>query len=646
MPRRVHRSQNARSRNNTANSSINQSFPSLHQPLLPGVHLEFNSASGDTVEISALRAELSYFFLSSIQRWKLTGDVSFSILVQLFKIIIVTTQLLLLGSLSSTRVSYGERAQIAFKHLYLYEWDPQYETLPYPPSSGAYAFYSREEFYEAVGFVMRQYNLTEAVSLNGYTFPNKSRPFTACLRQFDEMCRSRPLSYPIKTSRVCRTFNLTEISPKAVDDWTHTETFLNAHGLNIDFSRLGSFSFNFSLLSPPIHHSDWDMSIECFQFNIAISFENLGQTGQVVVSLNSEPIEVDCLPVNDFPQEQSLTPRRIVHLVVDLLAFNVSFISLMMSVISIIRGVHMWKRTRECFSEHYGIRLPGLFFEFVSPWTFCVMKADLLIIGGSASKLVYNRHILDVYAGLAYMLGLGTLLVWLSALRYIELSSQTHLLLRTIKRCVPSLFRFLACALVLYFAFVFPAWVILGPFNMKFRSFISTLECLFSLINGDDMYVTFSIIDRSKGIGIFIFSRLFLYIFITLFIYAVLNIFVTIIFEAYEEVKEGFGPEREGMTILKRFLSQQQSHHDDLHSEPRTRASWHRLSSSCSISSAELASAAAATSVCMESSTEARSAPLSRPVQPETSFICCGDENEIEEHAQKANTEAGSRPVS
>ena len=53
------------------------------------------------------------------------------------------------------------------------------------------------------------------------------------------------------------------------------------------------------------------------------------------------------------------------------------------------------------------------------------------------------------------------------------------------------------------------------------------------------MYVTFSIIDSTNGIGIFIFSRLFLYAFITLFIYAVLNIFVTIIFEAYEEVKVG-----------------------------------------------------------------------------------------------------------
>lgn len=641
MPRRVKPIQNAHTSNNAANNQINQSFSSLNQPLLPAAHLEFNSASADEVEISILRTELSYFFLSSIQRWRLTGDVSFSISVQLLKIVIVTAQLLLLGSLSSTRVSYGERAQIAFKHLFLYQWDPQYETLPYPPSTGAYAFYSREEFYEALGFAMRQYNRTEAVSLNGYTFFNKSRPFTSCLWQFDEISRSRTVSTGAVSS-ICRTFNLAEIPPKAIDDWIHTEAFLNSHDLSIDFSRFATFSFNFSLLSPPIHHSDWDMSIECFRFDIVVNLENGGQTGQIVVSLNSEPIEVNCLPVNDSTREESQTPRRIAHLIVDLLAFNVSFISLIMSIISIIRGIQLWRRTKRFFSEHYGIRLSGLFYEFVSPWTFCIMKGDLLIIGGSASKLVFNGHILDAYAELAYMLGLGTLLVWLSVLRYIELSSQTHLLLRTIKRCVPSLFRFLACALVLYFAFVFPAWVILGPFNMKFRSFISTLECLFSLINGDDMFVTFSIIDRSKGIGIFLFSRVFLYVFITLFIYAVLNIFVTIIFEAYEEVREGHDPEREGMTVLKRFLSQQQSHLDDPHFELQMRASWRRLSSSSSILSAELASAAAATPMFMESSTEVRSSPLSRPIQPEMSFTCCGDENEIEEEAQKASDRLAS----
>ncbi|VDL99853.1 unnamed protein product [Schistocephalus solidus] len=112
-----------------------------------------------------------------------------------------------------------------------------------------------------------------------------------------------------------------------------------------------------------------------------------------------------------------------------------------------------------------------------------------------------------------------------------------QLLMRTITRSVPGLLRFCVCALFIYFSFVLCAWVIIGPYHVKFRTFMSTLECLFSLINGDDMYVTFSVIGASQGLGIFLFSRLFLYIFITLFIYVVLNIFVTIIFEAYEEVK-------------------------------------------------------------------------------------------------------------
>lgn len=66
---------------------------------------------------------------------------------------------------------------------------------------------------------------------------------------------------------------------------------------------------------------------------------------------------------------------------------------------------------------------------------------------------------------------------------------------------------------------------------------MSTVECLYSLINGDDMFVTFTIINQNAPFGIYLFSRLFLYLFITLFIYVVLNLFVTIIFEAYEEVK-------------------------------------------------------------------------------------------------------------
>ncbi|KAL5104244.1 Mucolipin-3 [Taenia crassiceps] len=533
---------------------------SLHSSTLPNVHPELNTTSADINETSCLRTELSFFFLSSVQRWKSTGDIPFSMFVQFLKIVIVTFQLILFGTLSSTRVGYGERAQVAFRHLYFRGWDPQYETLPYPPSTGVYGFYTRDEFYEALGFVLRRYNETESLSLNGYTFSDAKRPVTACFEQFCSLSRLTFRNVDAAPLAVCKTINLTDVPETEISDWKHTETFCHEQGLNLDFARFRKLSLNFSLYSPPIHHTDWDRSIECFQFNVHVLFDNSGQTGQVVATLTSVPLEVVCalsdaVQQDDEP-EAAPTVRRVIHLVVDLLAFNTSLASLGLSGVSLFRGVRLWKRTKQFFKGHYGILLKGLFFDFFNPWLFMVLAGDILIICGSTLKLVHNKDILEAYIELSYLLGLGTLLVWVSVLRYAELVSQTHLLLRTIKRSVPGLLRFCACALVLYFAFVFPAWVILGPFHMKFRSFTSTLECLFSLINGDDMYTTFATIDATKGLGIYLFSRIFLYIFITLFIYAVLNIFVTIIFEAYEEVREGDGPVAGGMIVLKRFIGQ------------------------------------------------------------------------------------------
>ncbi|KAH9277869.1 Mucolipin-2 [Echinococcus granulosus] len=562
MPRRYTSSaHNAPSHNNDTTPLINESQTPLHHSTLSNVQPELNTTSADTNEVSCLRTELSFFFLSSVQRWKLTGDISFSMLVQFLKIVIVTFQLILFGTLSSTRVSYGERAQVAFRHLYFRGWDPQYETLPYPPSTGVYGFYTRDEFYEALSFALRRYNETESLSLNGYTFSDAKRPVTACVEQFHPLSHLITIRNVVATPpAVCKTINLLNVSETEISDWQHTEAFFNNQGLILYFSRFWKLSLNFSLISPAIHHTDWDRSIECFQFNVHILFDNSGQTGQVVATLTSAPLEVVCALFKGVRQddepEAAPTVRRVVHLVVDLLAFNTSLVSLGLCGVALSGGARLWKRTKRFFKEHYGMRLSGLFFDFVNPWLFVVVGGDFLIICGSTLKLVHNKDILVAYTELSYLLGLGTLLVWISVLRYVELASQTHLLLRTIKRSVPGLLRFCACALILYFAFVFPAWVILGPFHMKFRSFTSTLECLFSLINGDDMYTTFATIDSTKGMGIYLFSRIFLYVFITLFIYAVLNIFVTIIFEAYEEVREGDGPVAGGMTILKRFIGQ------------------------------------------------------------------------------------------
>lgn len=64
-------------------------------------------------------------------------------------------------------------------------------------------------------------------------------------------------------------------------------------------------------------------------------------------------------------------------------------------------------------------------------------------------------------------------------------------------------------------------------------------ECLFSLINGDDMFVTFAAMQTQQGHStvVWLFSQLYLYSFISLFIYMVLSLFIALITGAYDTIK-------------------------------------------------------------------------------------------------------------
>lgn len=70
----------------------------------------------------------------------------------------------------------------------------------------------------------------------------------------------------------------------------------------------------------------------------------------------------------------------------------------------------------------------------------------------------------------------------------------------------------------------------------QFRSLSMVSECLFSLINGDDMFVTFSGLQESSTL-VWLFSQVYLYTFISLFIYMVLSLFIALITGAYETIK-------------------------------------------------------------------------------------------------------------
>lgn len=71
------------------------------------------------------------------------------------------------------------------------------------------------------------------------------------------------------------------------------------------------------------------------------------------------------------------------------------------------------------------------------------------------------------------------------------------------------------------------------------KTLSSTAECLFALLNGDDMYATFSNLSLDVASGyVNVFLRVYLYAFVTIFIYMALAVFLSVILDVYETVKQ------------------------------------------------------------------------------------------------------------
>ena len=65
-------------------------------------------------------------------------------------------QLTSFGFSRSSHVNFLEKSNIAFKHLYLKDWNPSFETLPYPPATGTYALYTIPKVYESIDYAMER----------------------------------------------------------------------------------------------------------------------------------------------------------------------------------------------------------------------------------------------------------------------------------------------------------------------------------------------------------------------------------------------------------------------------------------------------------------------------------------------------------
>ncbi|XP_076636957.1 mucolipin-3 isoform X2 [Colletes latitarsis] len=484
-----------------------------------------------------MRRKLKFFFMNPIEKWQAKRRFPYKFAVQVIKIILVTVQLCLFAHSNYMHVNYAWDNRLAFSHLFLKGWDALREVPAYPPVTGPMAIYTQDEFYSTIDYALDgYYNVSNAIGSYSYiTEDNSVVPVILCLYQYKEgIVFGFNESYVFDKEIIETCLNITY---KFYNEFNTSKNLLSEQEISVNFSALVNARLKFSLKTINLRAAGPITPPDCYKFDINIDFDNRDFDGQMLLSLDAEPKRLQCKGDTRYITNSRI--ESILRTLLNLLVIFICSLSLSLCSRAIYRAQLLKFETISFFKKTYGkiLSFEGRL-EFLNFWYLMIIVNDLLIIFGSAMKqqIEQKQYSSDYWNLCSIFLGTGNLFVWFGVLRYLGFFKTYNVVILTLKKAAPKLARFLICAILIYAGFTFCGWLILGPYHIKFRSLATTSECLFSIINGDDMFATFTI-TSFKSTMLWWYFRIYLYTFILLFIYVILSLFISVIMDAYDTIK-------------------------------------------------------------------------------------------------------------
>uniref|UniRef100_A0A3Q3W2C9 Uncharacterized protein n=1 Tax=Mola mola TaxID=94237 RepID=A0A3Q3W2C9_MOLML len=486
--------------------------PGRHGPECGSQHARCAEEGG------ALRRKLKYFFMSPCDKYHAKGRKPFKLGLQLLKIIIVTVQLALFGLSNQMVVTFKEENTAAFKHLFLKDYR---EKIPQ-------AVHTQKELYNHIHFAIEQYMAVPQISLGRYAYMLGAGVNGSALSLCQRYYRRGTIE-PVND-----TF---DIDPHVVTDCIglnppvySSASIIDYKNFTLEFYKLINVTIDFQLKAINIQTIINNEIPDCYTFAITIIMDNRAHSGKVKISLQNQASIKECKDPNvyghgDYARE-----------FFDVLVAFVCLLSLLLCGRSIFRGILLqhecvqFFKHKLCHNVSWGDRM-----EFINGWYILLIVSDMFTIVGSFIKIGIESKTLSSYDICGILLGTSTLLVWVGVIRYFSFFQKYNILIVTLRAAFPNVIRFCCCAAAIYMGYCFCGWIVLGPYHAKFRSLSTVSECLFSLINGDDMFITFAEMEQS-GTLVWIFSQVYLYTFISLFIYMVLSLFIALITGAYDTI--------------------------------------------------------------------------------------------------------------
>uniref|UniRef100_A0AAQ6AJT9 Mucolipin TRP cation channel 1a n=1 Tax=Amphiprion ocellaris TaxID=80972 RepID=A0AAQ6AJT9_AMPOC len=474
-------------------------------------------------EEEAIRRKLKYFFMSPCDKYHAKGRKPYKLILQLLKIIIVTAQLVLFGLSNQVVVTFKEENTMTFKHLFLKDYDES--------SDDSFAVYTQQDVYDHIFYAVEQYLALPETTVGRYAYVYNvgvnGSALSLC-QQYYKKGRIDPANDTFSIDPRIIT-DCIGVNPLSVPPAPLTNSYKN---FTLKFHKLINVTIQFQLKAINIQTIINNEIPDCYTFYITIVLDNKAHSGKVKIRLENQASIKECRDPSVSGQAENYT-----RVAFDVAVALVCMLSLLLCGRSILRGIMLQQEFVQFFRETLDRRVCWSDrLEFINGWYILLIISDILTITGSIIKIGIESKNLSSYDLCGILLGTSTLLVWVGVIRYLTFFQKYNILIVTLRAAFPNVIRFCCCVAVIYLGYCFCGWIVLGPYHVKFRSLSMVSECLFSLINGDDMFVTFSEMQESSTL-VWLFSQVYLYTFISLFIYMVLSLFIALITGAYETIK-------------------------------------------------------------------------------------------------------------
>ncbi|KAF4080745.1 hypothetical protein AMELA_G00174790 [Ameiurus melas] len=490
---------------------------------LQGSSLQKEAQEEDLAEEEVLRRKLKYFFMSPCDKYHAKGRKPYKLVLQLLKIITITVQLVLFGLSNQMVVMFKDENTDSFRHLFLQD---------YQDDTDGFAVHTQSDVHQHINYAIEQYLTLPQNAVGRYAYVLGLGVNDSALSLCQHYYKKGSID-PVNDTFIIDPHVIRDCI--GVDPPTDPSAPLPEHYKNftLQFHKLINVTIEFKLKAINIQTIINNELPDCYTFSVTILFDNRAHSGKVKISLHNQAVIRVC-------RDPSVSGHKENHLRVafDVLVAIVCGLSLALCGRSILRGIILQNEFVRYFRQSlsrsvcWGDRM-----EFINGWYLLLIISDVLTIVASFIKIGIETKNLASYDVCGILMGTSTLLVWVGVIRYLSFFQKYNILIVTLRAAFPNVIRFCCCAAAIYMGYCFCGWIVLGPYHAKFRSLSTVSECLFSLINGDDMFATFSEVERSSTL-VWVFSQLYLYTFISLFIYMVLSLFIALITGAYDTITQ------------------------------------------------------------------------------------------------------------